>query len=260
MLKIRDIINVIEDFAPLSIQESWDNSGVQVGSLDSHTKGALVVLDVTLGAIDFAIAKGYKLIISHHPLLFEGIKRITAETCTGAIIVRAIEHGITIYSSHTPSDSTIAGLNDRIASMLSLRNVEVLEPSASNPMVGIGRVGNMDNELNSIEFCELLKLKFDLTCVRHAPAIRPIKRVALCSGSGASLMGCAISKGADAYICGDLKYHDFQRADCTIGLFDIEHFNSEIFFLDIITQLLSKKFPTFVLNTYKDNFISYYGH
>lgn len=266
-MKISQIIDQIEQFAPLALQESWDNSGVQVGDTDSEVRGVVVTLDVTMGAVWAAVECGANLIISHHPLIFEGLKSITGESPEGAIVMKAIREGITIYSSHTPSDSALGGLNAHIASLLGLVDVEVLEPSVFDPSLGIGRVGNMSQSMAVGEFCELLQDKFQLPCVRYAAHKNEVRRVAICSGSGSSLIDIAKKSGADAYICGDLKYRDYQRVGGVMSVFDVGHYESEIFFTDIIANLIDqkilknpKKCVTFAVYIYRDNFISYYGH
>lgn len=266
-MKISQIIDQIEQFAPLALQQSWDNSGVQVGNTDAEVRGVVVALDVTMGALEKAIECGANLIVSHHPLIFEGLKNITNASMEGAIVIKAIENGVTIYSSHTPSDSAHGGLNSHIASLLGLGDVEVLEPSTTDPSLGIGRVGNMAKPIPVGEFCALLQYRFHLPCVRYTAHENEVRRVAICSGSGASLIDLAKSNGADTYICGDLKYHDYQRVNGIMSMFDIGHYESEIFFTDIIANLIdrkilknSKKCVTFAVYIYRDNFISYYGH
>lgn len=261
-MQIKEIIDVVEAFAPLSLQELWDNSGVQVGRVDVEATGVLLALDVTEYAVTEAARMGANLIVSHHPLLFEGLKNITPETAEGRIVMVAIENGITIYSSHTPMDSCAGGINDVIASELGLIDVQVLVPSATDPIVGIGRVGELPHDMTVEQFAMKLQEIFDLRGIKFCASDgATIRRVAICSGGGGSLLENAILSGADSYICGDLKYHDFGRATGRISLFDIGHYESEICVTDIFMDIISKKtkkIPTFVLHTLKNSFTRYF--
>lgn len=261
-MQIKEIIDAIEAFAPLSLQESWDNSGVQVGRVDVESTGVLLTLDITEYAVTEATRMGINLIVSHHPLLFDGLKSITSMTAEGRIVMTSIANGITIYSSHTPMDSCAGGINDVIASKLGLCDVEVLVPSTADPSVGIGRVGELPCDMTVDQFVVKLQEIFDLHGIEFcASEGTTIRRVAICSGSGGSLLENAILSGADSYICGDLKYHDFGRATGRMSLFDIGHYESEICVTDIFMDIISKKtkkIPTFVLYTLKNSFTRYF--
>lgn len=271
-MKIGQIIEVVERFAPLSLQESWDNCGVQIGGVAHDVTGVVLTLDVTPRTVEHALATGSNLIISHHPLFFQGVKQITPNTAVGQIIYGTVRGGITIYSSHTASDSTRGGINDRLAEILGLTSVEPLEVSAIDPLCGMGRVGTLPEPMSADEFCGLLASKLSIETIPHSiDRGTKIGRVALCGGSGSSLIEQAIGSGAEAYVCGDLKYHDFQLVDSKIMLFDVGHFASEICFTDIISSILeqellknSKNIHTFVVHQVRENFISYhtskYGH
>lgn len=271
-MKIGQIIEAIERFAPLSLQESWDNCGVQIGGVADEVRGIVLTLDVTPRTVAHAVATGSNLIISHHPLFFQGVKQITPDTAVGEIIYGAIRGGITIYSSHTASDSTRGGINDRLAKILGLTKVEPLEISATDPLCGMGRVGKLPEPMSAECFCDFLSDKLSIRTIPHSTDRgTKIERVALCGGSGSSLIEQAVRSGAEAYVCGDLKYHDFQVVDSKIMLFDVGHFASEICFVEIINSILegellknSKNINTFVVHRVRENFISYhtskYGH
>lgn len=127
-MKIRDIIGAIEEVAPLGLQESWDNSGLQIGSYDDECTGVLLCVDPVPEIVAEAVEKGCNLIVSHHPLLFSGLKSITGSTLQQRVVIDAIKAGVSIYSSHTALDSSRSGVSARMASMLGLENVEVLDP------------------------------------------------------------------------------------------------------------------------------------
>ena len=122
MVILNDIIEVIESVAPVAWQESYDNAGLQVGNRFQQVSGAVICLDVTEGVVDEAIALGYNLIVSHHPLLFKGLKSITGSSCVERIVVKAIQHNIAIYAAHTNLDNAPGGVSFRMARKLGLRS------------------------------------------------------------------------------------------------------------------------------------------
>ena len=129
--KISDIIACIEQMAPLAYQESWDNSGVQVGDVNQEVKAVLLCVDITEATLDEAIERGVNLIISHHPLIFKGIKKLTGRNYIERVIIKAIQHDIVLYSAHTNMDKCLGGVNFRIAQKLGLKNIRVLAPEAN---------------------------------------------------------------------------------------------------------------------------------
>ena len=147
---LQDIINIIESVAPLSYQETWDNSGLQVGDRNAEVNRALLTVDVTESVVDEAISLGCDLIVSHHPLLFRGLKQLTGSTPQERCVEKAIRHGIAIYSAHTSMDSYLHGVSGRMAEKLGIANYRVLIPSAKDEEVGLGVIGDltesMDNE------------------------------------------------------------------------------------------------------------------
>lgn len=257
MPKIIEITSILEQFAPLEWQESWDNSGFQVGNPQDEALGALLTLDVTPETVDEATRQGCNLIISHHPLLMSPLKRITGQSSAERVVIEAIRRGITIYSCHTNIDSAPGGVNGRLADILGIKMLRPLERSANAPEgVGMGAFGEFGSPLNMVELLELLKSRLGLRAVRHSmptAAERVIRTVALCGGSGASLIDAARASGADVYLSGDLKYHDFQRADNNLTIIDIGHRESEIQVLDIFSEQISKKFPNFAVRHSADS-------
>ena len=127
-MRVKDITTAIEEYAPLWLQESWDNSGMQVGDLNSEVTGVVLCTDVREEILDEAIERGANLIISHHPLLFRGLKKIVGRTYQERIVTRAIKHDITIYCAHTNMDSAQGGVNFKMAEKLGMTDVKVLSP------------------------------------------------------------------------------------------------------------------------------------
>ena len=246
---LQDIINIIESVAPLSYQEDWDNSGLQVGNRNAEIKAALLTVDVTESVVDEAILLGCDLIISHHPLLFRGLKQLTGSTPQERCVEKAIRHNISIYSAHTSIDSYLHGVSGRMAEKLGIENYQILIPSASNIQVGLGVIGELKETMNSEEFVAHVAKVF----ARPNAALRwvegakkMIKRVALCGGAGAEFVEEAIAQGADAYVSADFKYHELQSAYQRINVVDMDHWVSEHFTREIFEELLSPHIKTYI--------------
>lgn len=132
MPRIKDIIRAIEEVAPLPLQESYDNAGVQIGNVNQRATGALLCLDVTEETIDEAIDLGYNLIISHHPLVFKPFKSITGKSYIERCIIKACKYDLVVYSAHTNLDNTVGGVNYKLAKLLGLQHVHILSPQKGN--------------------------------------------------------------------------------------------------------------------------------
>lgn len=264
-MQIKSIIDALERVAPLALQESWDNSGLQVGHLSGDCSAMVVALDPTEAVVDLAIARGAGLIITHHPLLFKGLQTIDTDTSIGRVVEKLLCHNITLYALHTPADSAIGGLNERMIRALGIEKSEPIEPSPTNPLCGMGRIGTLSQPVAIDRFVAQTAPIFRLPAsVAYATPIegKQIARVAVCSGSGASMIGAAALAGADVLVCGDVKHHNFQEAlERNIAIIDATHYATEIGFVDWIEELLSdiqKKNSTFALHLFRNNFISYY--
>ena len=244
-MKVRDIINVIESFAPLSIQENWDNSGLCVGSEDDEVTSVLLGLDCTPELVDEAVECGADMIVTHHPLIFSGLKKISPDDQVGAAVIKAIKAGISIYAAHTSADKVIAGVSGAMASRLGLVNVSILDEDGEG--TGLGVVGDLPQPVTAAEAVTLVKERFGLKALRASrPVEGMISRVAMCGGSGGSLIKAAMASGAQLYLSGDISYHNFFTRDGFM-IMDIGHYESEIEIVDILFSLLRKNFPTFAV-------------
>ncbi len=351
-MKIKEITQAIERFAPLPLQESYDNAGLIIGDASVEVNSALITLDVTDEVVEEAILNKHHLIIAHHPLIFGGLKKIDTRHLIGRLVTKCIKNDIAVYAAHTNLDNVIDGVNRIIADKLGLQNQEILDPKPEqlNKLVvfipeshagevreaifnaGAGHIGNYDscsfnthgqgtfralegadpyvgnkNELHfedevraefiypkyreaeiikamlgahpyeevaydvyplankysqvgagmvgeletpedTTEFIERLKRTFGAGCVRHtAITTQKINKVALCGGSGSFLIRNAIGAGADIYISGDIKYHEFFDADGKIIIADIGHYESEQFTKELLMNLIKKNFSTFAV-------------
>ena len=246
-MKVRDIIAAIEQFAPLSIQEGWDNSGLCIGSPEDEVHGVLLGFDCTPELIDEAVAAGCDMVVTHHPLIFKGLKRIQGGDPVSDAVIRAVRAGVAVYAAHTTSDKVIGGVSGIMARRLGLNDVEVLDQETDG--IGFGAVGNLPEPMEAEVFIGYVKSCFGLSVVRCSrPLDIPISRVAMCGGSGSSLIGKAMDAGAQAYICGDITYRRFFTPK-NFMVIDIGHFEGEVEICDVLFSLLRKKFPTFAVRT-----------
>ncbi|MCF8364749.1 MAG: Nif3-like dinuclear metal center hexameric protein [Bacteroidales bacterium] len=351
-MKIKDIANLIEAFAPLSLQESYDNAGLIIGDSDALASGALITLDITDDVIDEAIRSGFNLIVAHHPLIFKGLKKIGTKDMIGRLVTKCIKNDIAVYAAHTNLDNIKTGVNRIICDKLGLKEAGILSakenqlkklavfcPEKHAPIVreaifkaGAGHIGNYDNcsfntpgsgtfraleganpfvgkidnlhfedeirmefifphfhqkaivaamlqahpyeevaydiyplenkfadigagmigELNepedTLKFMARLKRTFNPGCIRHTAIIKDhVKKIAVCGGSGSFLIPAAINAGADIFISGDIKYHEFFDADGRIIFADIGHYESEQFTKELLMNLIKKNFSTFAV-------------
>lgn len=349
-MKIAEIINYLEEMYPLSFQESYDNCGLIMGDKNQEVAKVLITLDCSLATIEEAIQKNCNLVIMHHPLIFQPLKKLNYSTEKDKTIIAAIKNNVALYAAHTNVDNSVEGINQQLASMLELQEIKILSskygylrklvtfcPLDSVEKVrqalfeaGAGKIGNYDccsyniegkgsfraldntnpyvgekgkihfepeirietifpqhieqkvlqalfsshpyeevaydiyqlgNEYKAFgsgiigtlkqvaatqEFIGFVKDKMQLKALRtNNTAKKEIKTVAICSGSGASLIKAAIANKADAYITADLKYHEFFDVQKNLLLMDTGHYESEIVFKNLIFEKLSKKFPNF---------------
>lgn len=247
-MKLKDIINAIETVAPLSTQTSWDNSGWQVLPLpdDTECTGALVCVDATPSVIAECVKCGCNLVISHHPVLFRGVKSLVGGTLAQRTVMDCVRHDIALYSSHIPTDISPKGINMRMAEMLGLKDVHVLDEDT-----GLGVVGTLPFPLDLDEIVAHVKQKFNTDVVR---ASRPVdrnakyKRVALCGGAGSDFAMRAKEAGADIYLTSDTKHHAFVDNGAEIQLLDIDHWVAEQCSRQIFFDEILEKFPNFAVS------------
>ncbi|MEG1554140.1 MAG: Nif3-like dinuclear metal center hexameric protein [Rikenellaceae bacterium] len=240
-LLAQTVIEVLEEFAPLSFQEKWDNAGLLVGSPYDKVKKALLTLDVTEAVVDEAIGCGADMIISHHPLIFTPLKSLGGKSDTERAVIKAIKNDILIYASHTNMDVAVGGVSYKMGEKIELENMRPFTES------GLGVIGELKNSQSVNHFVTMLKKAFAAPMVRYTKTEKQICRVALCGGSGAEFIECALAARVDAYISADFKYHDFFKAEGRFAMVDIGHFESEQYTLEIFYDILSKKLPNFAI-------------
>ena len=251
MATIADVVRVIESFASVEIQENWDNCGLCAGSPDAELTGVLVGFDCTRAIIDEAVECGANMVVTHHPLIFHGLKKVDEADPVGDALIRAIRAGVAVYCAHTSADKAPGGVSWAIARRLGLENVSVLDYDAAVSSegfgCGLGIIGDFPEALSSDRAIEKVKEAFGLPYVRCSrPSDGLIRRVAACGGAGSSLVDRARAAGAQLYLCGDVSYHHFFTPEGFMVM-DIGHYESEIDIVSILFSLIQKNFPTFAV-------------
>ena len=245
------MLSALERFAPLPLQESWDNAGLQVGLTETEVSGALLCLDVNERIVDEAIRKGCNLIVSHHPLLFRGLKTISDLTDVQRTVRKAIQSGIAVISMHTNMDNARGGVNFRIAQKLGLENVVFLAPKADD--AGSGVMGELTEAMAADDFILKVKKAFGVECAMCNELLRrPVKKVAVCGGAGDFLLDEALKTGADAFITGEMHYHQYFGYEQQIQICVIGHYQSEQYTTEVFEEIIRKECPgvkTFIAET-----------
>jgi len=242
-MKAFEIAKAIEELAPLSLQEDWDNSGFSVGDPTAEVRAVIIALDVTPKLIEEAKSLGANMIVSHHPMIFTGVKKLVSDSFTNKTIISAIKNDMIIYSCHTNMDKVRQGVTGVMAEKLGLQNVQILDKGLDDS--GLGMIGELKRPLYFDEFLPIVKKSFSLKALRCSPPIdKTISKVALCGGSGHSLIDMAYKAGAEAYITADITYHYFFTYE-NFMIMDIGHFESEVGIVQKLYTILNEKFPTF---------------
>lgn len=247
-MRIKEVVSALERFAPLPLQDGFDNAGMQIGLTDAEVTGALLCLDVTEAVLDEAITLGYNLVVSHHPLIFKGYKSITGCDYVERCIMKAIKNDIVIYSAHTNLDNAPEGVNFKIAQKIGLKNIRILAPKENvwheEQQIGAGIIGELEKPETETDFLRRIKKIFEVACLRHTKLIgREIQTVALCGGAGAFLVPTAIRQHADVFITGEIKYHDYFGRENDILLAEMGHYESEQYTKEIFYTIIREMFP-----------------
>lgn len=257
MTKIRELTDFLEEIAPLHYQESYDNAGLIFGNPEAEISGVLISLDLTEKVLDEAIALNCNIVVSHHPIIFRGIKKFTGHY-VDRVVTKAIKNDIAIYAIHTNLDNVLEnGVNEKIAKILALKKVSILSQKLDldeTAKVGSGVVGYLDQEMDAHKFFDLLKEKMELEVIKRTAALgRKVYKIAICGGSGSFLLGEAMKQSADVFITADFKYHEFFDADNKIIIVDIGHYESERFTINLLYGIISNKFRKFAAHCTKVN-------
>ena len=243
-MKVQEVFHALEDFAPLALQDSFDNAGLQIGLTgDVDATGVLLCLDVTEDVVAEAAQRGCNVVVSHHPLLFHPLKSITDGDYVGRTVMSAIRHGIALYAAHTNLDNAPGGVNHKIAERLGLTGLTWLQPKVGVD-AGSGLVGMLPQTVEAERFINQVVAEFQVPCARfNAWNGRKVQRVAVCGGAGAFLIPQAIQAGADAFVTGEIGYHRFFGHENDLLLMEIGHYESEQYTLEILHDIIHRACP-----------------
>ena len=243
MKTIGNIFNKIDSLAPFRNADGFDNSGLLVGSRQDEVKRVLLSLDATLAVVDEAAEKGCQLVITHHPVLFNAIKKLDISHPA----VRLARYGIGCICAHTNLDSAEYNISDIMCRLLDLvpnegfLAVNRCDAETGAP-VGYGRVADCES-ISPKELAQKAKGAFGCDFVRYVDGERPITRIALCSGAGGDFAFECLNHGAQAYITADIKHHEMLDAnDMGLTIIDCGHFNTEVIVLDYLKEVLEAEF------------------
>lgn len=241
-MRLNVIIKLLEERFPLFCAEDWDNVGLIVGRRDKIITGIVIALDITEKVIEETIKTGSNLIITHHPIIFNPLKKINEDSVLGKKILKLIENNISVYTLHTNLDSAKMGLNDYLGDMLGFKDGEILVLNEKNGCeFGIGRVYKVKNEFDIENLCSDLKSKLKLKKISLVKSMKDIKikKIALISGSGSSYWREAKKRGCQLLITGDVTYHDaMDIRENNFNIIDIGHFESEHIFTELLKKII----------------------
>lgn len=244
-MKLKEIMDSLDKICPFSMQEEFDNSGLQVGDLEKECKKILLAFDFTEEILEEAIRVHADVIITHHPFLFTPLKTVATSHWKGRQIFRLIREDIALVALHTNLDKEFQfGVNRALAEQLHLASIQVLLPEEND--CGFGCTGNLPAPMIYGDFIDFVKQSLKRPAVKYVgDRRRPVQRIAVSGGSCAEFMEEAQKQGADVFICGDLKYHDAQKAqENGICLIDAGHFGTEVWVLNKLQHRLHQIFPT----------------
>ncbi len=239
---VSDIWKALEEWAPASLAEEWDNVGIQVGDPLARVKRLVTALDVTIPLVDYAIEQNANMILTHHPLIFSPIKKLDLSTPIPALIARLIKKDIALASAHTNLDSALHGVSDELVSMLNLKEVTPLVPSAESheASTGIGRTGILPKPLKLKEVIDRVIKSLDVPGVSAAgnPDMN-IRKIAVCGGSGSSLWPVFLKCGADLFLTAEIKHNIFREAEMMgLAVIDAGHFATEWPIIPALTRYM----------------------
>ena len=252
----KDIIGIVEKAAPLELAYPWDNSGFLCGDINKEVKKMYITLDVNNYTVDEAVKEGADMILSHHPIMFGGIKKIDYSTPQGYVIKQLIKNDIALYASHTPMDCAVNGINEALAEKIGIINRKILEPNESFEGCGLGRYGDLKNEMTLRCFAETVKKALNTPFVRICGnPDTVIKTAAVGGGACDDLIPTAKAMGADAMVTSDMKYHiSMDSVESGICVIDAGHYPTELFVTDIFADLFKDCDIEIVKSTEKDIF------
>ena len=238
-MTVREIYEMLSDRIPEDLREEWDNDGIMCCADDlAAVNRVLVTLDVTEEIVDYAIDNGFDLIVSHHPLVFKPLNAIDPENHIARKVIKLIRAGVSVISLHTRADKVRGGVNDCLARILGLQDIEPFGDDC------LGRIGHLERETSIEDFATLLKSALGIDKILVSDAYNPVYSVALVGGDGKGYIGEAIEMGADTYLSGRIGYNVMEEAqEMGINLIEAGHYATEFPVTKFFTNLLLKIDP-----------------
>jgi dinuclear metal center YbgI/SA1388 family protein len=227
--KLKDFLDLLEQIAPARLAEQWDNPGLQVGSYDQEIRKIFLALDPTSEALGSASKTGAQVLLTHHPLIFKPISRLEIHSYPQNVIFQATKNRISVVAAHTNLDVAKGGMNDILAHILGLQQIEVLSKTDEDKDVGLGRIGDLPGPTEFSCVVDHIKKALRTEKIRLAGhADSPVRRLAVVAGSGGGFVPLAYEKGADLLLTGDVSHHHALEARALgITLIDGGHFHTE---------------------------------
>ena len=234
---VNDLVELLEELMPSNLAEDWDNVGLMLGRKGKTVKKILLALDLSKEVVEQAVAQKIDLIVTHHPAIFKKLKRVVDNDWQQDLLLTLAENGIAAYSAHTNLDCVSTGVNDVLAKLLKLEDIEVLDDSN-----GLGRIGVVE-ETSLVEYAQVVKATLKADYVVIGDAGKQVRKVAVCGGAGSDLIDLALAKGADTLVTGDVKYHSAQQAVFSgLNIIDAGHQPTELPVLEKLADRLSLRF------------------
>lgn len=238
-MKISNVMEILNEWAPESDALEWDNVGLLVGSEEDELTGILVALDVTAAIANEAKELGSNLIISHHPIIFNPLYSLRRDEYPASVIVQLIKNDLSLYTMHTNLDIAEGGVNETLAKRLNLKQIK---PFNDAELGSLGRVGELQSEVRFDDFLKELKSVLNVeSLIYNGDTSQLIRKVALCSGAGGSFIESAIKMNADVFVSSDFKHSNWLEAGDRIALVNVGHFESEEVVLDTIIDKLGRR-------------------
>ncbi|MDR0936064.1 MAG: Nif3-like dinuclear metal center hexameric protein [Oscillospiraceae bacterium] len=236
-MTVKDIYTLLAEKAPPEAKLEYDNVGHLVGDAGAEVSKILLALDITPWVIDEARTLGAELIVSHHPVIREGLKSVTNDK--GANVMRLLQYGISAICMHTNLDAAEGGVNTELARLLGIQGAKTFEDS------NIARIGDLPIALSTLDFLPLVKKILNCNGLRYYNAHRLVDHIAVCGGSGGSMLDAVIAANADTFLTSDIKYDTFLEAKrAEINLIDAGHFPTENVVIPVLRDWIAEANPT----------------
>jgi len=244
---VRDLVAALDEISPPDLHEDWDNTGLLLGDPAAASSSVLTCLTLTPDVAAEAIEGEHGLVVTHHPILFRPVQRLTANDPQGAMLLELAQAGVAVYSPHARWDNADGGINDRLAERFGLTDVlpmRVRDDLSTKTPRGAGRIGTLTEPLSFATFVDRVKVSLALPGLDAVPTKRPVRRVGVACGAAGSYLADAVAADCDAFVTGEARFHTALEARGSgVGLVLLGHYASERFSLEELAGILADRFP-----------------